>query len=109
MVRMGRLEIRSQGDGETRVIGLVGELDADGCPAVEEELAQAEAEESGLIVIDMSLLRFIDSTGIGLIVAALRRSEEDSQRLRFLPSRSEDVQRLLEICGLEPRLPYLES
>jgi anti-anti-sigma factor len=104
-VRPGRLETQRALDGDTQLITLCGELDADACPEVEFELAQAEASQVDRIVIDLSQVEFIDSTGIALLVAALRRSEQDSDRLRFVPSQSEDVQRLLELCGLAGHLP----
>jgi anti-sigma B factor antagonist len=94
-------------DGNTQRLILRGELDSDGCPEIEFELAQAEASDADRIVIDLSQVEFIDSTGIALLVAALRRSEQDSARLRFVPSRSEDVQRLLELCGLDGHLPLV--
>jgi anti-anti-sigma factor len=104
-VRPGRLEMERAIDGATQLLVLRGELDADTCPRIEFELAQAEASEAERIVIDLSQVEFIDSTGIALLVAALRRSEQDSERLRFVPSQSEDVQRLLQLCGLDGHLP----
>ena len=107
-VQVGRLEIESISDESSCLITLGGELDANGCPTVESELTKAEGNGGQPIVIDMRMLTFIDSTGIALLVAALRRSKEGSDRLRFIPSDSEDVRRLLELCGLDSRLPYLE-
>ena len=106
-VQVGRLEIERRSDDSAHVIALAGELDANGCPTVESELGEAENNGGQPIVIDMSLLTFIDSTGISLLVAALRRSKDGSNRLRFVPSGSEDVQRLLELCGLDSRLPFV--
>jgi anti-sigma B factor antagonist len=96
-------------EGATQLLVLRGELDADTCPRIEFELAQAEASDADRIVVDLSQVEFIDSTGIALLVAALRRSEQDSNRLRFVPSQSEDVQRLLELCGLDGHLPLAED
>jgi anti-sigma B factor antagonist len=107
-VQIGRLGIEAGQDEDLYVIALAGELDADGCPTLEAELMGAESNGGQSIVIDLSMLTFIDSTGIGLLVAALRRSKDGSDRIRFVPSKSEDVQRLLELCGLESELPYLE-
>jgi anti-sigma B factor antagonist len=90
-----------------KVLVLSGELDADGCPGFEAELARAESDDAKTIVVDLTDVEFIDSSGIGVLVAAVRRSEQDSGRLRFIPSQSEDVQRLLELCGLDGHLPPL--
>lgn len=108
-VRPGRLEMGPAIEGATQLLVLRGELDADACPKIEFELAQAEASDADRIVVDLGQVEFIDSTGIALLVAALRRSEQDSKRLRFVPSRSEDVQRLLELCGLDEHLPLADG
>ena len=107
-LRAGMLEIESLEAGDSHLISLAGELDLASCPALETELRSVETNGAARIVLDLSGLEFIDSTGIALLVAALRRSENDSGRLRFVRSRSEEVCRLLEICGLEGSLPYVD-
>ena len=102
-----RIETRTEGD--SIFIVLAGELDASSCPAVEAKLADADGDGDGLVVVDLREVNFIDSTGIALLVRAMRASAEDSDRLRVVPSRSRDVQRLLEICGMDQALPILED
>jgi anti-sigma B factor antagonist len=105
--RPGLLEMRSAADGGTHVVALAGELDAAECPEVEAELTRVEANGAQRIVVDLSAVKFIDSVGLGLLVAAMRRSEQDSGRLRFVPCQSEDVQRLLFLCGLRDQMPLV--
>jgi anti-anti-sigma factor len=106
--RIGALQMRSAPSGSSHLITLSGELDLNNCGAVESELLQVEAGSAQQIVVDLSAVDFIDSNGIAMLIAAVRRSKEDSDRLRLVPSRSEDVQRLIEICGLDGRLPFIE-
>ncbi len=106
--RIGALELQSVAAGNSHLITLRGELDLHNSSAVESELVKAEASDAGRIVVDLSGVDFIDSNGIAMLIAAVRRSKEDSDRLRLIPSRSEDVQRLIEICGLDGRLPFME-
>jgi anti-sigma B factor antagonist len=103
------LEIQSLPGDTSHLIALRGELDLKGCPAVEAELHQVEAIGVERIVVDLSGLDFIDSTGIGVLVAAMRRSQLDGDRLRFVRSRSGDVCRLFELCGLEASLPFIDA
>ena len=56
----------------------------------------------------MSELEFIDSTGIALLVATLGRNEDET-RIRFVPSASPAVTRVLELTGLAERLPLVEA
>jgi anti-sigma B factor antagonist len=104
-LRPGRLEMQSVAQGTTHMITLAGELDARGSAELEAELVRVESGNYERIVVDLSEIDFIDSTGISLLVSAARRSEQDSERLRFIPSRSEHVRRLLELCGLNGHLP----
>lgn len=57
-------------DGDSFVIALDGELDLSTVPAVEAALFAAEAGCAKRIVLDLSALRFIDSTGIGMVLRA---------------------------------------
>jgi anti-sigma B factor antagonist len=97
--------MRSVAQGTTHLISLGGELDFYECPEVESELMRVEAGEAEHIVVDLGQVEFIDSTGIALLVAAMRRNEADPNRLRFILSESEAVQRLIELCGLQTSLP----
>lgn len=56
------------------------------------------------MVVDLAKLEFLDSTGIALLVAALKG--QSAQRLSFLPSESSDVARLLALTGLDRRLGF---
>jgi anti-anti-sigma factor len=56
-------------------------------------------------VLDLSGLRFIDSSGIRVLLLADARSRADANRLRLLRGQRQ-VQRALELCGLEDRLPF---
>ena len=61
------------------------------------------------MVIDLSAVSFIDSTGLAFLVEALRRAEQKSQRLQVVPSKSKEVQRLFRLCGLEGLVPFTEA
>lgn len=100
--------MRSVAAGGSHLITLAGELDLNNCSAVEAELLQTEATDAERIVLDLSGVDFIDSNGISMLIVAVRRSRAGADRLRLIPSRSEDVQRLIQICGLDGRLPLME-
>ena len=105
-VRAGLLSIQSQRSGDVHLIALEGELDLANAEALEAELERAfEGGEHG-VVVDMAALTFIDSTGIALLIATVARAE-DSDRLRFVPSQAAAVVRVLEITGVDQRLPFV--
>lgn len=101
--KMGSLGVRSEREGDAQIIELVGELDLDGAPRLEEALREAEASDATSIVVDLGGLEFIDSTGLRLLVMAAERSE----RGRFSMLRGpKQVHRVFEITDLVERLPF---
>lgn len=102
----GSLSIEVSADGDAKVISLCGELDLSNAKQLEQLLRKALTFETGPVVLDMKELTFIDSTGIALLVAALRQ-DRDSRRLRFVPSASPGVVRVLRLTGVAAKLPAL--
>ncbi len=99
------LQMRSERSDDRYVIALEGELDLDGVERVTEELERAEASDARRIVLDLSGLTFMDSSGVRLIVCANLRSQADGDRLRLIRG-SERVQRVFELTGVLDRLPF---
>jgi anti-anti-sigma factor len=103
----GELTMRSTRDGDAHVIALAGELDLAGADLLDGELQRVEASDARHIILDLSELEFIDSTGIRLIYMADMRSRKDSDRLAI--RRGPDaVHRLFVITDLADRLPFLD-
>ncbi|HYG97413.1 MAG TPA: STAS domain-containing protein [Solirubrobacterales bacterium] len=101
-VKNGLLTLRSAIQAGQIRLTLEGELDLSNAETVEAALDVACAEGAGVLV-DLGPLEFIDSTGISLLVRALGRDE--AARISFLPSESVDVRRLLNLTGLDQRMP----
>jgi anti-anti-sigma factor len=103
--RFGFLEVRTDCSGDEHVIELAGELDLDGAERVTQELLRAEATDARRIILDLSRLRFIDSTGIRLILAADARSRTDGNRLVLIRG-PRAVHRVFELTATDERLPF---
>jgi anti-anti-sigma factor len=95
----------SERDG-VRLVAVSGELDVATAPLLAARLMEAEAGEASLIVLDLSGVSFMDSTGLHVILSAHARSQQNGGRLR-LTKGPEQVQRLLELCGAHDRLSFL--
>ncbi len=65
----------------THTLSLTGELDLANTPDVEAELIRIEATDATKIVLDLSGLEFMGTSGIRLVVAADARSRADANRL----------------------------
>lgn len=79
-----------------------GELDLATADVVRESLREALAGSYQEVVVDLTGLTFIDSTGIGILISAIA---EDKGVLRFIPSQAPAVSRVLRLTGVEDRLP----
>jgi anti-anti-sigma factor len=104
----GDLEIRALRARHRYVIALVGELDLDGVERVSEHLLRAEETGATQIVLDLTGLQFIDSSGVRLILEADARSRANGSRLRLIRGPAA-VQRVFVLSGVEDRLPWDES
>jgi anti-sigma B factor antagonist len=105
IIELGQLSLRSQRDGDTHTIALSGEIDLSNAAEVERELQHVEATYAGTILMDLSGLTFMDSTGIRLLIAADARSRADSCRLRLTRPPAQ-VLRVLCIAGVDELLPF---
>lgn len=107
IAKLGRLSMRSQRDGEIHTISLRGELDLANAGDVEQELIGVEDSDARVILLDLSGLTFIDSTGIRLLVLADARSRGDGKRL-VLRRPPEGIRRVLRITGVDELLPFAD-
>lgn len=101
----GTLEVRTAIEDRTRVVSLSGELDLSNAETAETALQEAREADAPLI-IDMRELEFIDSTGIALLVGIIGG---EGAEIRFVPSDSPSVTRVMELTGLAGRLPLVEA
>jgi anti-sigma B factor antagonist len=93
-----RLEYLRQ-DG-TVVVRIVGEVDLASAPVLREALIELIDGQGNLfVVLDLEELSFIDSTGIGVLVRALRSVREKGGDLTLTNCRAATL-RILEIAGL---------
>ncbi|HTN24858.1 MAG TPA: STAS domain-containing protein [Solirubrobacteraceae bacterium] len=104
---VGRLTVRSQRDGVLHTIRLEGELDLATADELERELLRVEGSDARSIVLDLSALEFIDSTGVRVLFQAGERSRADANRLALLRG-PRAVQRVFELTGIQDRLPFAD-
>jgi anti-sigma B factor antagonist len=92
----GQLLIESRTEDDRLVLSLRGELDLTSVPQFERELREAEATNPRLLVIDLSGLDFMDSTGLRALLQARERAKGDQHEL-MLRRGPRQVQRVLEL------------
>jgi anti-sigma B factor antagonist len=95
----GPLQISELRDGDpvgTVVITLSGELDLASTDQLDAVIRDAEETDIGWIVVDLSDVSFIDSTGLSVLLNAKKRSDG---RFSCIRSNHDAVTRLLELTG----------
>ena len=93
-------------DDETLVVSVVGELDLYTVPELERELLAADGARS--VVVELSECTFIDSTTLGVLVAANRRLGLTDARLLIVAS-SVEISRPFEVTGLDREFAFHAS
>ncbi|MGH2905122.1 MAG: STAS domain-containing protein [Solirubrobacteraceae bacterium] len=82
------------------VVNVSGELDISTAPGLEASVARITAELPERLIFDLSELRFMDSAGIAVLIAAAAKA--DTVRLR---NPSPIIRRVVGISGLSDVLP----
>ena len=99
----GQLVINTQSDDVRHItIRPAGELDLVTVVRLEDVLRRVENDHGGAIVLDLSCVTFIDSTGVSTLVRAWRRSHANGDRLRMRGATGQ-VERVLQLTGLYER------
>jgi stage II sporulation protein AA (anti-sigma F factor antagonist) len=93
----GGLVVRAQREADGLVLSLYGELDLSTSSLLERKLGMAEAGESERLVIDLSGLQFLDSTGLHTLVRAQKRWCNREGRSLSLLRGPRAVQRVFEL------------
>ncbi len=95
-------------------VSVAGEVDLATAPELDTVLLAAIVNQPQEIVIDLTDVSFLDSTGLGVIVRALKRTRERGTSLNIIAS-NERVLKVFAITGLDtvlsihPTLAALDS
>lgn len=100
---MTGFEVAARREDGWLVVAPTGELDI---ATVDAARAEADRRADGEnLLIDLSGLEFLDTSGIAFVVEAYRSAGTDGFALRIVRARPA-VQRVFEIAGLDNVLPF---
>lgn len=95
-------------DEQASVLRITGDLDLSASAALRACLADEVNLDGPPIVIDLSGVPFIDSTCLGVLIAALRQAQQSRGGLRLAATRPR-VRRAFEIAALDDLFPLFET
>lgn len=81
-------------------ISLKGEIDLDTAEQFRSELKKVTEQKIMDIVIDMSQLDYIDSSGLGILIGTLKRLKTQNKGI-YLNSLKDNVKKVFTITGLD--------
>jgi anti-sigma B factor antagonist len=90
------------------VVSVSGEVDVYTSPQLKSALVEAADGGCEVIVVDMDKVSFIDSSGLGVLVGALRRVRESGGDLRVACDR-DNVAKIFRITGLDRVFPMFAT
>jgi stage II sporulation protein AA (anti-sigma F factor antagonist) len=77
---MLNFDLKTETEGTSALISIRGDLDLQVAERVVDTLTRIESTEPALLVIDLSGISFMDSTGMGVIATAHAHAEEAGRR-----------------------------
>ncbi|MET9728901.1 STAS domain-containing protein [Streptomyces zaomyceticus] len=95
------VEIR---DARTAVLSVRGELDMETAGRLDEHLAAQVGGGRHHLVLDLSELGFMDSSGLNVLIRSVHRAREAGGDL-YLAAPNSAVRRILEITGVTTTIP----
>ncbi len=93
------IEVTNAGEPAAPVFTLGGSLDIATSPTLRAALIDAADREQHEIIVDLSDLEFLDSTGLGALIGAHKRAGEHGGAVRLVAQEGQ-ILRLLRITGL---------
>jgi anti-sigma B factor antagonist len=89
----------SELDGYT-IVAVTGELDVYTAPLLEASLGELVAGGKHDIIVDLTNTSFMDSTGLGLLIKALKWTREHDGSLKIVAS-AEKILKVFRVTGLD--------
>ena len=94
------LVLKESNDSECVRVEVAGEVDIYTCQELKEQLYQVIDEYGKNLVLDCSQLNYIDSTGLGVFVAVLKKTKLIDKEVR-IENLKDNIKKLFVITSLD--------
>lgn len=103
-----QLRIGVRHEADRVVLALDGELDMATAELLQQAVESVDGDSETMIVLDLQQLRFMDSTGLRIVLSARERCRGRGQEFAVTPG-SQQVQRLLSVTGVAEHLNIIAA
>lgn len=97
---MAELQIETKQEDDSSIIWLTGELDSYSAPRVRDILLEFLTSDTPHVRLYLGGLEYIDSMGLGVLVGALKQTEDEIGTLELVEP-SPQVAQVLRVTGLD--------
>jgi anti-sigma B factor antagonist len=100
MADSGSMQVRSEVRGGAAIVSPVGDIDLSRSPTLREALKKAHAGRPQRLIVDLSEVDYMDSSGVATLVEALQTARRTDTRM-VLSGMKEKVRSIFEIARLD--------
>jgi anti-sigma B factor antagonist len=102
------LSLNHRQDDDKTVLEVAGEVDVYTAPKLREKLVELVGDGHYKIIVDMTKVEFLDSTGLGVLVGGLKRVRSHDGSLALVCNQ-ERILKIFRITGLTKVFPMYDS
>jgi len=102
------LDLETEKRGGTSIVSLRGEIDVYTAPRLRQALIDLVEEGATDIVVDLSAIDFLDSTGLGVLVGGLKRVKSNEGELKLVVTQDR-IMKIFDITGLSKVFPIFAT
>lgn len=102
------LQLATRNEGDVVVVSASGEVDVFTAPGLDEALREQLDAGASRLVIDLSSVVFLDSTGLGVLVKNLKRTREAGGWMHLVVT-SDRIRKIFDITGLDASMPIFDT
>lgn len=95
-----QLEIFIESEGDAKIVRPVGDIDLSGAPALRQQISQAQQENPSRLIVDLSGVPYMDSSGLATLVEAMQIARRNDAML-IICSLQDKVRSIFEIARLD--------
>jgi anti-anti-sigma factor len=105
MIRPAEFKIARSNAGNSVTLSVTGELDLSTVPLLHQSVA-ALGDDLSALTIDLRELKFMDSTGLRLLIELNQRAQRESWKLTLTAPELESAAIVLRTTGADAALPF---
>ena len=108
MIGEAGLRVLADQREDSYILKFAGHIDLATVGKFEEALLQASTAPNPVVIVDLSEVDFIDSTGVSALMQAEAQARRDRDRIHFLAKFDPKVEAVLRMSGIYAELDLIQ-